>query len=347
MSNQFWHNLKEKHGFLYVAAPMADVTDVAEREMLAKYSRMGETGSKLHALWTEFVAADGLIHPQGRVSLLRDLEYTERQRPLIAQLFSSNPEKIKEAARMVAELGYDGIDINAGCPDDTICKQGAGSALIKNVETLALLIEACREGAPHLPISIKTRIGWNSYDEAYIKRVISLKPDILTIHARTKNEMSKPEPHWDVLKQIVELAHAEGVLVLANGNVTSFEKAEEVRLATGCDGVMIGKGIFGKPWLFDPEETMKPKNIEELIALCKEHVELYMKSVGTLRSAVYEFGSETLAIEGGEIKPKAFALMAKHFKAYFADFPEYAELKQQLVMSRSYEECMSILNSIK
>lgn len=346
MNNPFWHNLKEKHGFLYVAAPMADVTDIAEREMLAKYSRMGEEGSKLHALWTEFVASDGLIHPEGRVMLLRDLEYTERQRPLIAQLFSSTPEKMKEAARIVAELGYDGIDINAGCPDKTICKQGAGCGLIKTPDTLGELIAACREGAPNLPISVKTRLGWSEYDEEYLRKVVSFKPDLLTIHARTKKEMSKPEPHWDILKEVVDFAHEEGVLVFANGNITSFEKAEEVRKITGCDGVMIGKGIFGKPWIFDPEESLKPKNVSELVSICKEHVDLYMKYIGTLRPAEYAFGDITQKIEGRELKQKPFALMAKHFKAYFAEFPEYIEVRKRLVESRSYEECMEILDEL-
>ena len=94
-SRDLWKNLIEKHGYIFVCAPMADVTDYAEREMLAKYSRMGQNDSSLHALWTEFVSADGFIHPIGQISLMRDLEYTNSQRPLIAQLFGSNPEKMK------------------------------------------------------------------------------------------------------------------------------------------------------------------------------------------------------------------------------------------------------------
>jgi tRNA-dihydrouridine synthase len=129
----FWQELYEKKISqgepVFVVAPMADVTDVAFREMIAKYSRMREVGGGPDVMWTEFVSATGLCSP-GRDVLKRDLEFTDKQRPIVAQLFTSNPDHMREAARLCRELGFDGIDINMGCPAGIIIDQGAGAKII-------------------------------------------------------------------------------------------------------------------------------------------------------------------------------------------------------------------------
>jgi tRNA-dihydrouridine synthase len=154
----FWNTLKKP---LFVMAPMADVTDPAYRKMIAEVGKPDVT-------WTEFVAADGLYHtreikkmPDDENPLMRDLQFSEAERPIVAQLFSSKPEMMEYAAKLCAELGFDGIDINMGCPDKSIEKQGCGSAMIKNPELAKKIIEAARRGAPDLPVTVKTRIGYN------------------------------------------------------------------------------------------------------------------------------------------------------------------------------------------
>src|SRR3989338_8573858 len=138
--NNFWQKLERP---IMVLAPMADVTDVAFRRIIAKYG-------KHNVMWTEFVSADGLaLAPEaGRKKLLKDLEYSEAERPIVAQFFTSSPEHMKGAAELMAKLGFDGVDINMGCPDKRVEKQGAGASLMRNVSLARELVKAAKEGAP-------------------------------------------------------------------------------------------------------------------------------------------------------------------------------------------------------
>ena len=157
MKDNFWKKVAKKKPF-FVLAPMADVTDPAMRRIIAKYG-------KPDVMWTEFVSADGLCSAEGRKHLLTDLSYTEKERPIVAQLFTSHPDKMREAAKIIAKLGFDGLDINMGCPDKSIEKQGAGAALIKNPKIAHEIIRAAKEGIAlahkNIPVSVKTRIGWS------------------------------------------------------------------------------------------------------------------------------------------------------------------------------------------
>ncbi|MEI8096801.1 MAG: tRNA-dihydrouridine synthase family protein, partial [Candidatus Moraniibacteriota bacterium] len=150
----FWEKLEKP---FFVLAPMANVTDAVFRRVIAKHGRPDVT-------WTEFVSADGLCHPKGRAALLRDLSYTEAERPIVAQLFTAHPEKMFEAAKLVAELGFDGIDINTGCPDKNVMKQGAGATLMKDPKLAQAIIRAAQEGikasGKQIPLSVKTRLGY-------------------------------------------------------------------------------------------------------------------------------------------------------------------------------------------
>ena len=152
----FWADLKKP---FFVLAPMADVTDAAFRQMIAKYSRHGEEGGGPDVFWTEFVSADGLCSP-GREVLLRDLAFSEREHPIVAQIFGSHPEHMRQTAVLIKELGFDGIDINMGCPDKSIEKQGAGAAHIKDPKLAQEVIRAVMEGAGGLK-SAKSFSGSN------------------------------------------------------------------------------------------------------------------------------------------------------------------------------------------
>src|SRR3990167_10400831 len=205
MNKNFWSKLvptghlpkKDKQPF-FVLAPMANVTDAAFRRLIAKYG-------KPDVLYTEFVSADGLCS-KGKEKLLVDLLYAKKERPIVAQIFGANPEKIYEASALIKKLGFDGLDINMGCPDRTVEKQGAGAALMKNPKLARQIIPAAKDGAKGLPISIKTRIGYNKNEiDTWIRELLSEDIAALTVHLRTRKEMSNVPAHWELMQNVVRI----------------------------------------------------------------------------------------------------------------------------------------------
>lgn len=314
----FWQQLPKP--FL-VLAPMADVTDAPFRRMIAKYSahtRADGTVGGPDVTWTEFVSADGLVRatPEGKQKLMADLLYTEAERPIVAQLFSSTPEHMEQAAALCLELGFDGVDINMGCPDRSIEKQGCGSAMIKDPESAARIIAAAKRGAQSgtggIPVSVKTRLGYNHDQvEEWIPYVLQQQPAALTVHARTRKEMSKVPARWERIARVVEIRDTLGsdTLVLGNGDVSGPEDAYQKAAETGADGVMLGRAIFGNPWLFHPEKDLSNVALEERLRVMVEHTSLFAELLGF----------------------KNFAIMKKHYKAYVNGFPGAAELRAQLM----------------
>ena len=209
----FWNELKAP---FFVLAPMADVTDAPFRRMIAKYSahtRSDGTVGGPDVMWTEFVSADGLVRAteEGKKKLMADLIYSEEERPIVAQLFTSNEEHMEYAARLCNELGFDGIDINMGCPDRSIERQGCGSAMIKNPEKAKAIIEAAKRGAGDLPVSVKTRLGYNQDQlEEWLPYLLACEPAVITVHARTRKEMSKVPARWERVARAVEIRDALG-----------------------------------------------------------------------------------------------------------------------------------------
>jgi len=242
----FWEKLKKP---FFCLAPMADVTDSAFRRVIAKYG-------KPDVFWTEFVSADGLAS-LGKKNLLINLKFSKKEKPIIAQLFSANPEKMRQASKLCAKLGFDGIDINMGCPDRSIEKQGAGACMMKTPEIAGQIIQAVKDGIKdakkNIPVSVKTRVGYNkSQLEEWIPFLLSQNIDALTVHARTRKDMSKVPASWDYVKRAVEIRNKMKVktIIIGNGDVESLAQGKMKALETGCDGIMIGRGIFGNPWLF-------------------------------------------------------------------------------------------------
>ncbi len=333
----FWGKIKKP---ILCLAPMADVTDCAFRQMIAKYG-------KPDIFWTEFVSADGLCSA-GRDKLLIDFIYGENERPIVAQIFGSNTENIKKASALCRELGFDGIDINMGCPDKSIEKQCSGAAMIKNPGLARKCIRAAREGGDGLPISVKTRIGYNPprlvgeagkndhlLDEVWIRNLLSENLAALTVHLRTRKEMSDVPAHWDLMKRIVEIRNEMKVktLILGNGDILNPQEAQQKIKETGCDGVMLGRAIFGNPWLFRRETASKETwerdgastrnflakkypcsfeavSLEERLLVMLEHTKLFEKMLGA---------------------HKNFAIMKKHFKAYANGFDGAKELRVKLM----------------
>lgn len=317
MTQGFWSKLKKP---IVALAPMADVTDAAFRRIIAKYG-------KPDVMWTEFVSTAGLCSEKGRVRLLKDLSYNESERPIVAQLFGSSPEQMEQCARLVRSLGFDGLDINMGCPDRAIEKQGAGAALMKNPRLAQELIAAAQRGAGAMPVSVKTRLGYttNTLSE-WLPALLEMKPAAITIHARTRKEMSKVPAHWDALTNAVALAKHYGTahshtLILGNGDVRSVAEAHEYAKRYHVDGVMIGRGIFGNPWLFNNART-KSVTTKEKLRVLVEHVKLFEK----LYTGV-----------------KRFDVMKKHFKAYVNGFDGAKELRISLMEAKDAKEVVAII----
>jgi len=294
-------------------APMADVTDFAFRQMFAKYGAPD-------VFYTEFVSADGLASEEGRKFLSKELRFSENERPIVAQIFGAHPENIKIAAKLVADLGFDGLDINMGCPDKAVIKQGAGSALIRTPELAREVIRAAKEGAPNIPVSVKTRIGFNKIEtEEWISQIVAEKPDCLIVHGRTKKEMSEVDAHWDEIAKAAEIAREAGIVVVGNGDVKSLEEGIEKAEHFGLDGIMVGRGIFGKPWFFDREQ--KEITLKKRLEIMLEHTELFEKEM-----------------EG----VKGFHVMKKHYKAYVSGFSGAKELRVKLMEAEDFNEIKRI-----
>ncbi len=316
----FWDNLQKP---FFVLAPMADVTDAAFRKLIAKYSahtRADGTIGAADVMWTEFVSADGLVRAteEGKRKLMADLIYGEEERPIVAQLFSSTPEYMEQAARLCRDLGFDGIDINMGCPDRSIEKQGCGAAMIKNPENAVAVIEAAKRGSG-LPVSVKTRVGYNrdQLDE-WLPVLLKAEPVAVTIHARTRKEMSKVPARWERVARAVEIRDGLGssARILGNGDAQNLDDARAKAIVSGADGVMLGRAIFGNPWLFHPEHDATNVPIGEKLRVMIEHTHLFE-----------------------ELLPhKSFAIMKKHYKAYVHGFEGARELRAELMEAATADE---------
>lgn len=302
----FWSDLPTP---IMVLAPMAGVTDGAFRRIVAKYG-------KPDVLVTEFTSTDGLCS-EGRGNLLLDFVYHETERPIVAQIFGNTPDHFARTAELLATMGFDGIDINCGCPDKNVEKQGAGSNLIKNPQTIVELVQACRRGAPQLPVTVKTRLGYyeNTITEL-IKVILEAEPAAITVHWRTRQEMSKVPARWHDAHDAVMTVRDSGLptRILGNGDVASLEQARRLARETGVDGVMVGRGIYGNPWFFNPKFADAPPHWTDTLKVMMEHTWLFMEIYG---------------------QQKHFPVMKKYYKGYVKDFPGAKELRIQVMEART------------
>lgn len=326
----FWNQQKP----LYALAPMADVTDPAYRKLIAEYSKSSLTAVP-YITWTEFVSADGLratrerkVMPDGENPLVRDLLYTEGERPIVAQLFTSNPESMEYAAAYALEHGFDGVDINMGCPDKSIEKQGAGAAHIKDPARAKEVIAAALRGTQgKIPVSVKTRIGYNKIEyQEWLPHVLATDIAGLTLHLRTRKEMSLVPAHYELAKDIVSFVKGmrSDIPLLANGDLVSVADANERAIAAGFDGAMLGRAVFGNPWVFASEEPIERTPAERIEALRK--LAAYFEQL---------------------VPAKHFAILKKHFKAFISGWPDAAELRNRLMAINSREELETILSEIR
>jgi len=308
----FWNKLKKP---IFVLAPMADVTDASYRKIIAKYG-------KPDVMWTEFVSADGLVRAtkEGKKKLMKDLEFGENERPIVAQLFSANPEYMFEAAKLIKELGFDGLDINMGCPDKGVEKQGAGAALIKNSKLAREIIKSAKEGFGG-PVSVKTRIGYNKDElDSWLPEILKEGVSAVTVHARTRKEMSKVKAQWETVARAVKMRDeiAPETLIIGNGDVVDINDARKKCEDAGCDGAMLGRAIFGNPWLF----SEKVPSVKEKLNVLVEHSKLFDEILCGVKN---------------------FSVMKKHFKSYVSGFDGAVELRQKLMDTNNSKEVGDIV----
>jgi len=339
----FWKKLKKP---IFCLAPMAEVTDCAFRQIIAKYG-------KPDIFWTEFVSADGLCSP-GKNKLLVDLIYSENERPIVAQIFGGKPDKIRQASALCKELGFDGLDINMGCPDKIVEKQCAGAALMKNPKLAREIIRAAKEGGGNLPISVKTRIGYNQNEiETWIRELLSEGLAALIIHLRTRREMSEAPAHWDLMKRIVEIRDEmkKETLILGNGDVLDLEGAREKVKESGCDGVMLGRAIFGNPWLFSNLRSGYVSKSTDIFLLknssCsrQSRSQVFFKHIPSLKEKLQVMIEHTKLFEKTLSRYKNFAVMKKHYKAYVNGFNGAKKLRTKLMEAKNASQVEKIIEN--
>ena len=316
MKKGFWGKLNKP---IMALAPMANVTDAAFRSIIAKYG-------KPDVMYTEFVSADGLVSA-GRQALLIDLEFNETERPIVAQFFGATPEHFYRTALLAQELGFNGIDINMGCPDKAVLKQGAGAALIESPELAQEIVRETKRGAGALPVSVKTRLGLKKNTlKSWLPHLLEMDLAAIIVHGRTAKEMSLVPANWDAIGEAVNIRdkYESGLVnktaVLGNGDVKDLMDAESKAKKYGLDGVMVGRGVFGNPWFFAGHVP----DAKEKISVMLEHTRLFEK------------------IFKGK---KNFDVMKKHYKAYVNGFPGAKELRIKLMGTKNADEAEKIIKS--
>lgn len=290
---------------LLILAPMHEVTDVAFRETVASCGAPD-------LMMTEFVSVDGLSHPAARERIIhRYLQRGDTEDRTIAQFWGSDPEKFYGAAVLSRELGFAGVDINMGCPDKTVVKHGGGGALIQDPARARSIIAATREGAGAIPVSVKTRLGFDrDIADTWIPSLVDTGIAGLTLHARTVKEMSRVPARWERVADLAPLVRAAGVTFIGNGDITSREDAYTRVRHTGCDGAMIGRAVFGNFWFFHPERETVTVPLAERLMMLSDFAERFEYRYGDFRS---------------------ISVLRKHVKGLVHGFSGASELRERLM----------------
>jgi tRNA-dihydrouridine synthase len=315
----------------FVLAPMDDVTDSVFRRVV------GECAAP-DMYFTEFVNVDGLVSA-GRPKLLKKLRFTEAEQPLVAQIWGTNPDNFREIARQIADgtmakefglpdgVNFAGVDLNMGCPQKHEVKVGACVALINDRPLAKRIIDATKEGLDgKLPLSVKTRLGFNEVDLSWIGFLLEQDLAMLTVHGRTKREMSKVPAHWDLIGEARELRDkiSPKTLIAGNGDVRDRQHGLELAEQYGLDGIMIGRGIFHDPFAFAEEDKWASFSREQ-------RIDLYKKQVG-LFAQTWQAGERPIHT------------LNKFCKIYINGFDGAKELREQLMAAHSADELLELLN---
>ncbi len=313
MTNSFWNELPKP---FFILAPMEDVTDVVFRHVVQK-------AGAPDVFFTEFTNSDSFCHPDGIESVRGRLTFTEDEQPMVAHIWGDNPKFFREMSIRLAKMGFKGIDLNMGCPVPNVAERGKGSGLILRPEVAAELIEAAKAGG--IPVSVKTRIGFTQREEleGWISHLLRQDIANLSVHMRTRKEMSKVEAHWEDIPKVVELRDkiAPQTLITINGDILDRPMGLELAGKCGVDGIMIGRGIFKNPYAFEKEpRTHTPKELIDLLQLQLDLQDKFSEQV-----------------------PRSIVGLHRFFKIYVKGFPGANDLRVKLMNTKSTDEVRAIL----
>jgi tRNA-dihydrouridine synthase len=306
----------------FVLAPMDDVSDTVFRQII----------QSCHApdlFFTEFVSVDGL-QSAGRAALLDKLRYAANERPLIAQLWGKNIQAYQQTARELCAMGFDGIDLNMGCPDKTILKHGCCAALIQNRDMALNIIHATQDAVSgRIPISVKTRLGFDDVDLSWHELLLKQSLDALTIHARTRRDMSKVPARWSYLSEIVAMKNtlAPNTVLIGNGDVAHRQQAQNLAQHYQLDGIMIGRGIFSDPFAFSLESPWPTMPMHDRLELYRTHIKTFI--------ATWPMGERRIQT------------LNKFCKIYIQGCSGAAHYREMLMSCRSVDELFRTLDVIE
>lgn len=297
-------------------APMEAVTDVVFRQVVDKAGRPD-------LFFTEFTNVDSYCSEAGHTNALERFEFLPSEQPIIAQIWGTKPENFYKTALGLKELGYQAVDINMGCPDQAVVKIGGGSGLIRTPDLAKEIITATKQAG--LPVSVKTRLGYSKLDEwrNWLSNLLAQDISLLTVHLRTKKEMSKVPAHHELIPEIVALRDqiAPQTKLMINGDITDREQAMALAKKHNLDAIMIGRGVFANPFCF----TKHTPSQKELINLLLLHLELSDKY--------------------NQNRSRRFEPLKTFFKIYINNFPGASILRNQLMQTKSTDEVRQIIKN--
>lgn len=317
MTNNFWAELSRP---FFILAPMEDVTDVVFRHVIQ------EAGAP-DVFFTEFTNSDSYCHPDGIESVRGRLVFTEDEQPMVAHIWGDKPEFFRQMSLGMAEMGFKGLDINMGCPVPNVAERGKGSGLILRPELAAELIAAAKAGG--LPVSVKTRLGFEELTEyeAWISHLLRQDIANLSLHLRTRQEMSKAAAHWELIPEIIALRDkiAPQTTITINGDIADRAQGLELAEKYGVDGIMIGRGIFKNPFAF--EKQPQEHSATELLALLRLQLDLQDRYSAVL--------------------PRSIVGLHRFFKIYVKGFPGASELRTRLMTTHSTAAVRELLDAFE
>jgi len=311
----------------FALAPMDDVTDTVFRQIIADIAPPD-------LYFTEFVNVDGLQSP-GRPKLLHKLSFSNIEKPIIAQLWGLKPENFYKTTQEIIKMGFDGVDINMGCPVKTVIKNGACAALMNNRELAGQIIDAVQQAAGEtpacrqagFPVSVKTRTGFYNTDLAWIEFLLSKKLNMLTVHGRTVKQLSIVPADWKLIGEIKKMRDflSPDTKIIGNGDVKTRQQGLELAKKYDLDGIMIGRGIFDDPFVFAQNSLWSKYAKQQKIDLYRKHVKLFAQT--------------------WQNKERKIETLNKFCKVYISGFGEAKQLREQLMSAKEINELINTLDS--
>jgi nifR3 family TIM-barrel protein len=298
---------------------MDGVTDAPMRFIAKKYGQPD-------VIYTEFVSTDGLWRVQKRGETLHkiwnELKFSESERPIVVQLFGSDPDSFYSATKIVATMGFDGIDINMGCPSPGLEKRGGGAGLMRDHGLVHRVIEAVRRGVTDskmkIPVSVKTRIGSSAPDKEWWSVLAKEELPVVAMHGRTFKQLYSGKADWEVLREAAVVIKESGALFLGNGDIESASDFV-LKYSKDMDGVLIGRAAIGNPWAL--RKDGKEPSIKEKLNVAVEHARVFEKN----------------------LPGNKFEMMRKHLTWYAHGFDGAGGLRRKLVVSNSADEVEEIV----